>query len=177
MKAIRIENYGSVDVLKFEDTPRPKPGIGEVLIRAQASSVNPFDCAVRARYLAGWYQNNFPLILGMDVAGTIEELGFDGNHFVPGQAVYARVDPTRNGAYAEYVIACTEEVAVCPKSISILEAGAMPHVALTAWTMVETANLSQGQTVLIHGAAGGVGHSWPGREVHCGQGVKISLPR
>ena len=158
MKAIRMERYGGADVLKYEEAPRPTPGAGEVLIRAQATSVNPFDCAVRSGYLTGWYQYNLPLILGLDVAGVIEECGAGVTQFVPGDAVYARVDPSRNGAYAEYVLACAEEVACKPESVGPMQAGAMPHAALTAWAMVEAANLSKGKTVLIHGASGGVGH-------------------
>lgn len=94
----------------------------------------------------------------MDVGGMIEECGEGVTQFSPGEAVYARTDPSRNGAYAEYVLARAEEVAAKPKMLGPIQAGAMPHAALTAWTLVETANLSNGQTVLIHGAAGGVGH-------------------
>ena len=158
MKAVRIDRYGSIEVLQYGDAPRPTPDAGEVLIRAQASSVNPFDCAARAGYLSGWYEYNFPLVLGLDVAGVIEEGGAGVTQFAPGEAVYARTDPGRNGAYAEYVLARGEEVAAKPKSMEPLQAGAMPHVALTAWALIEAANLSKGQTVFIHGAAGGVGH-------------------
>jgi len=158
MKAIRLERYGNLDVLQYGDAPLPTPGTGEVLIRAQAASVNPFDCAVRAGYLTGYYQYNFPLIPGLDVAGVIEKCGPEVTQFKVGDEVYARTDPGRNGAYAEYVLANVKEVAARPKSVSPQQAGALPHAALTAWAMVEAANLSQGQTVLIHGAAGGVGH-------------------
>jgi NADPH:quinone reductase-like Zn-dependent oxidoreductase len=158
MKSIQIDRYGSVEVLQYNEAERPSPGPGEVLIRAQASSVNPFDCAVRAGYLTGWYPYNFPLILGLDVAGVVEACGAGVTQFAPGDAVYARTDPSRNGAYAEYVLARPEEMAARPKSVDAQHAAAMPHVALTAWTLVETANLSPGQTVLIHAAAGGVGH-------------------
>jgi len=108
--------------------------------------------------MQGWYPYNFPLVLGLDVAGVIEACGAGVTQFTPGQAVYARVDPGKNGAYAEYVLARTEEVAASPKSVGAVQAGAIPHAALTAWALVEAANLSKGQTVLIHGAAGGVGH-------------------
>lgn len=158
MKAVYIDRYGSTDVLHYGDAPRPTPGEGEVLIRAQASSVNPFDCAVREGYLAGWYQYNFPLVLGIDIAGVIEECGAGVTQFAPGEAVYARVNPVRNGAYAEYVLASADEVACMPKSVGPQQAAAIPNAALAAWAMVEAANLSEGQTVCIHGAAGGVGH-------------------
>jgi NADPH:quinone reductase-like Zn-dependent oxidoreductase len=158
MNAVKIDGYGSAEVLQYGDMPRPDPGAGEVLIRAQATSVNPFDCAVRAGYLAGWYPYTFPLVLGLDVAGVVAEVGEGVTRFSPGDAVYARTDPSRNGTYAEYVLARVEEVAISPKSLSPIQAGAMPHVALTAWALVEAADLSAGQTVCIHGAAGGVGH-------------------
>ena len=158
MKAVSLERYGNVDVLQYGDTLRPTPGAGEVLIRAQATSVNPFDCAVRAGYVTGYYNYNLPLVLGLDVAGTVEEIGTGVTQFMPGDVVYARTDPGRNGAYAEYVLACAEEAAASPRSVKPVQAAAIPHVALTAWSMVETAALVPGQTVLIHAAAGGVGH-------------------
>jgi NADPH:quinone reductase-like Zn-dependent oxidoreductase len=158
MKAIQIDQYGSSEVLQYRNVSRPKPGTGELLIRAQASSVNPFDCAARAGYVAAWYQYNFPLVLGMDVAGVVEECGPGVTQFSPGEAVYARTDPSRNGAYAEYVLARVEEVAAMPKSLDPVHAAAVPHVALVASAMVEAADLSQGKSVLIHAAAGGVGH-------------------
>ena len=129
-----------------------------MLIRAQAASVNPFDCAVRAGYLTGWYAYDFPLILGLDVAGVVEACGDGLTQFAPGEAVYARTDPGRNGAYAEYVLSRPDEMAASPKSVDALHAAAIPHVALTALALVEAANLTAGQTVLIHAAAGGVGH-------------------
>lgn len=158
MKAAQIDQYGGVEVLQYREVDRPVPGDGEILIRAQASAVNPFDCAARAGYLNGWYQYNFPLTLGLDVAGVVEACGAGVTAFKPGDAVYARTNPARNGAYAEYVLVSENEAAAKPKSMGMNEAGAMPHVALTAWALLEAANLSAGQTVLIHAAAGGVGH-------------------
>ena len=75
MKAVRIHNYGGPDVLTYEDAPRPTAGPGEVLIRVHATTVNPFDCAARAGYMDSWFHYNFPLILGTDVSGVIEEVG------------------------------------------------------------------------------------------------------
>lgn len=159
MKAIRIHQYGGVDVLTYEDAPRPTPGEGEVLIRVLFTSVNPFDCAVRAGYLASYFNHTLPLILGTDVAGTIEEVGPGVTAFKPGDQVYARAGVTRDGAYAEYVVAPASDVATKPQSLDNAHAAAIPHVILTTWqALIELANLSQGQTVLIHAAAGGVGH-------------------
>lgn len=159
MKAVRIHTYGGPDVLTFEDAPRPTPGEGEALIRVHATSVNPFDCLLRAGYMRGYFDHSLPLIPGTDVSGVIEELGPGVNSFSPGDAVYTRAGADRDGSYAEYVLAPATDLAAKPKSIDHLHAAAIPHVALCAWqALYELANLSKGQTVLIHGAAGGVGH-------------------
>jgi NADPH:quinone reductase-like Zn-dependent oxidoreductase len=158
MKAVRIHNYGGADKLVLEDAPRPVAAQGEVLIRVHATSANPFDCAARAGYMAGWYTYAFPLILGLDVSGVVEAVGDGVTQFKPGDAVFARTDPARNGAYAEYVAVAASEVAIKPPSLDHVHAAALPHAGLTAWrALVDAANLSAGQTILIHGAAGGVG--------------------
>lgn len=159
MKAVRIHTYGGTEVLTYEDAPRPVPAEGEVLIRVHATSVNPFDCAARSGYLTSYFNYNLPLILGTDVSGTIEEVGAGVTNFAPGDSVYARAGVTRDGAYAEYVTVPATDVAFKPKSIDHIYAAALPHVTLTAWqALIEVAKLSEGQTVLIHAAAGGVGH-------------------
>jgi NADPH:quinone reductase-like Zn-dependent oxidoreductase len=159
MKAVRISNYGGIDALAYENAPRPKPGEGEVLIRTSTSSVNPFDCAVRAGYLSGYFNYSLPLILGTDVSGTVEETGPGVKTFKRGDEVYARAGVTRDGAYAEYVVAPATDVARKPRSLDHIHAAALPRVSLTAWqALFELAHLSEGQTVLIQAAAGGVGH-------------------
>lgn len=159
MKAVRIHAYGGMDVLSYEDAPRPTPGEGEVLVRIHATSVNPFDCAVRAGYMTGWFNHTLPLILGTDVSGVVEELGPGVNHFSPGDAVYTRAGVARDGAYAEYVTVPAGDLAAKPQSLDHLVAAALPHATLTAWqALFELGGLTKGQTVLIHAAAGGVGH-------------------
>ena len=159
MKAVRIHAYGSPDVLTYEEAPRPKPGPGEVLVRVSATSVNPFDCAVRAGYMQSYFNYSLPLIPGTDVAGVIEEVGEGVDDFSVGDHIYARAGVYRDGANAEYVLAMAGDVARKPVSLDDVHAAAMPHVTLTAWQgLIEMAHLSNGQTVLIHGAAGGVGH-------------------
>jgi NADPH:quinone reductase-like Zn-dependent oxidoreductase len=158
MKAVRIHSYGGVDTLVFEDAPRPVPQEGEVLIRVHATTVNPFDCAARAGYMAGWYSYTLPLVLGLDVSGVVEAVGPGVAAFAAGDAVYARADPARNGAYAEYIAVAASEVAAKPSSLDHLQAAALPHVGLTSWrSLIDVANIAPGQTVLIHAAAGGVG--------------------
>jgi len=159
MKAVRIHNYGGPEVLTYEDAPRPTAGPGEVLIRVHATTVNPFDCAARAGYLTGYFNYTFPLIIGTDVSGVIEEIGEGVTGFSAGDIVYARTGVFRDGANAEYAVAFVTDVAKKPQSLDHVHSAALPHVTLTAWQgLYEFANLSAGQTVLIHAAAGGVGH-------------------
>jgi len=172
MKAVRIHAYGGPDVLKYEDAARPTPGLNEVLVRVHSTTVNPFDCALRAGYLAGYFQPTFPVVLGTDVAGTIEEVGPGTNSFAPGDRVYGRGGVSRDGTNAEYAVLPITDVASPPASLDFAQAAALPHVVLTAWqALFELAGLAPGQTVLIHGAAGGVGHvatqlaKWRGAKV------------
>lgn len=159
MKAVRIHAYGGVDVLTYEDAPRPAPKAGEVLIRVHATTVNPFDCAVRAGYMQSYFNYTLPLIIGTDVSGVVEEVGEGVTEFSPGDNVYARTGVFRDGANAEFALAMVSEVAMKPRSVDHIHAAAIPHATLTAWQgLHEMVNLSAGQTVLIHGAAGGVGH-------------------
>jgi NADPH:quinone reductase-like Zn-dependent oxidoreductase len=159
MKAVRIHAYGGTDVLIHEKAPRPKPGEGELLVRVQATTVNPFDCAVRAGYMSSYFDLTFPVILGTDVAGVVEKVGAGANTFKAGDRVYGRGGVVREGTYAEYAVVPASDVATAPRSLDSVQAAAIPHVTLTAWqALIEMAKLSSGQTVLIHGAAGGVGH-------------------
>ncbi len=172
MKAVRIHAYGGADVLAYEDAPRPKPGADEVLIRVLATTVNPFDCALRAGYLSGFFQHSFPLVMGTDASGTIEEAGPGVTSFKRGDSVYARGGVNRDGTNAEYALVPASDVAIKPVSLDHAHAAALPHVTLTAWqALFELAGLTRGQTVLIHAAAGGVGHiavqlaNWRGAKV------------
>jgi len=159
MKAVRIHSYGGSDVLSYEDAPRPTPGDSEVLIRVHATSVNPFDCAVRAGYMASYFSHTLPLILGTDASGVIEAVGLGVTAFKPGDIVYSRAGVIRDGANAEYVVVPATDVAIKPQSLDHIHAAALPHVSLTAWqALFELGDLTAGQTVLIHGAGGGVGH-------------------
>ena len=159
MKAVHIHDYGGLDVLHYEEAPRPKPGPGEVLICVHATTMNPFDCAVRAGYMGQYFNYTFPLILGTDVSGVVEEVGEGVTDISAGDVVYTRAGIYRDGAHAEYVLALAADVVPRPASLDHIHAAALPHVTLTAWQgLIEFADLSEGQTVLIHAAAGGVGH-------------------
>jgi NADPH:quinone reductase-like Zn-dependent oxidoreductase len=172
MKAIRIHNYGGPEVLKYEDAPRPQPQAGEVLIRVHAAGVNPIDWKVREGHMKDVWPHQFPLILGWDLAGVVEELARGVSRFKIGDDVYSLPDPTRNGAYAEYIVLRESELARKPDSLYHIRAAAVPLAALTAWqSLVDIAQLQPGQRVLIHAGSGGVGHfavqlaKWKGAHV------------
>src|SRR6266853_394058 len=104
MKAIRIHNYGGPEVLHYEHAPRPQPQAGEVLIRVHAAGVNPIDWKVREGHMKDFWPHKFPLILGWDLSGVVEEVGPRVSQFKKGDEVYSVPDPTRNGAYADYIV-------------------------------------------------------------------------
>lgn len=158
MKAVRIHNYGSGTELTFEESPLPELQADDVLIRIHAASVNPFDWKVREGYLVAWFNHALPLTLGWDVSGVIEAIGPGVKDLAPGDEVFARADISRNGAYAEYIAVSAPLVALKPQSIDHIHTAAIPNAALAAWNaLFDVADLREGQTVLIHAAAGGVG--------------------
>src|SRR6202035_5850607 len=110
MKAIRIHNYGGPEVLKYEDAPRPEPGECEVLIRVNAAGRNPLDGNVREGHMKDFWPRKFPLILGWDLSGVVEELGRGVSRFKIGDEVYSLPDPTRGGAYADYIVVRESEL-------------------------------------------------------------------
>jgi NADPH:quinone reductase-like Zn-dependent oxidoreductase len=161
MKAARIHKYGGPEVLQYEDAPRPKVAAAtEVLIRVHAAGVNPIDWKVREGYLQDFFPHSFPLILGWDLSGVVEEVGpAAAGRFKEGDEVYSLPDPLRDGAYAEYIAVRESELALKPKSLDHVHAAAVPLAALTAWqALIDAAQLEPGQRVLIHAASGGVGH-------------------
>jgi NADPH:quinone reductase-like Zn-dependent oxidoreductase len=159
MKAIRIHNYGGPEVLQYEDAPRPEPQAGEVLVRVHAAGVNPIDWKVREGHMKDFWPHKFPLILGWDLSGVVEELGRGVSRFKIGDEVYSVPDSTRNGAYADYIVVRESELALKPNSLHHIRAAALPLAAVTAWqALFDTAQLQPGQRVLIHAGSGGVGH-------------------
>lgn len=158
MKAVRIQEYGNSNVLAFEDAPKPGITAEDVLIRVVATSVNPVDWKIREGYLQEMISYEMPLTLGWDVSGVIEAVGADVTRFNVGDAVYSRPDITRNGTYAEFVAVRESEVAHKPQTISHNEAASLPLAGITAWeALINSAEISAGQRVLIHAGSGGVG--------------------
>jgi NADPH:quinone reductase-like Zn-dependent oxidoreductase len=158
MKAARIHAHGSIEDAVIEDVPTPELGTDEVLIRVAAASVNPLDLKLIKGVLAAYYPLTFPYALGTDLAGTVERAGPLAARWRPGDKVIARPDPVRGGAFAEFAVVPASQVATVPDGLSLDEAAGLPTAAGTAWqALFETAHLKQGQTVLIHAGAGGVG--------------------
>ena len=133
MKAIRIHEFGGPDVLSIDEIEIPKPAKDEVLIRIHATSVNPVDWKIREGQRKEKFPSNLPLTLGWDVSGVIEELGDKVGTFRKGDEVYGRPDPTKNGAYAEYIVVKANLISIKPTSIGHTEAAAVPLAGLTAW--------------------------------------------
>jgi NADPH:quinone reductase-like Zn-dependent oxidoreductase len=157
MRAIAEERFGGPIALMY--LPGPKIGKGEVLIRARAAGVNPFDWKVADGALEGEREHRFPLILGFDVAGVVERVGAGVTGLAEGDEVYGYLfkPVLGGGAYAEYVSAPATIVAKKPKSVGFAEAAALPTPGLTAMDLVEAADPREGETALVVGATGGVG--------------------
>ena len=158
MKAIVMHEFGGPEVLHLEDVPRPRPAAGEVLVKVNATSINPVDTKIREGKSKQKFPTSFPLIPGWDVSGVVEEAGSGVKAFKKGDEVYGRPFPTRNGAYAEYVVVQEGEIGPKPKSIDHITAAAVPLAGLTAWQgLFDYGHLQKDQKVLIHAASGGVG--------------------
>src|SRR4051794_11044321 len=156
MKAIIAHEYGAPEVLKYEDATRPEPKENELLVRVIACGVNPADPLVISGRMAQQFGTHLPLIPGYDVAGIVEKTGAKVTKFKNGDAVYGYA--LFAGGWAEYAVLGENEAALKPKSASFVESAAVPLAALTAWqSLIDTAKLTAGQTVLIHGGSGGVG--------------------
>ena len=159
MKAIVVNNPGDVSQLEFQEIARPILQTGEVLVQVKAISINPVDVKSRAgKGVYGRIKDQSPLILGWDISGVVTESKVE--QFKTGDEVFGMVNfPGHGKAYAEYVAAAASQLALKPANISHEEAAASTLAALTAYqAMVHNANVQAGQKVLVHAAAGGVGH-------------------
>ncbi|MEW2585491.1 NADP-dependent oxidoreductase [Streptomyces virginiae] len=158
MRAIVVKEWGGPENLVEREIERPEPGLGEVLVRVHAAGVNPVDWKTRASgALIAWGETP---IVGWDVSGTVEAVGPGVTLYAPGDEVYGMPHfPRQAGGYAEYVVAPARHFARKPASLDHVQAAALPLAALTAWqALVDTAGVTAGQRVLVHAAAGGVGH-------------------
>lgn len=158
MKAVRFHEYGDVSVLRYEEAERPRPGAGEVLVKVAATAFNPVDTWFRSGIIRQIFPVSLPHTPGLDLAGTVVELG-DGVSVPPvGQAVAGFLPMTGPGAAAEFATAPAAILVPVPAGIPLASAAAIPVPALTAWqALFEHGDLRSGQRVLVNGAGGGVG--------------------
>lgn len=158
MRAISQNVIGGPEVLTEVELPIPTPGPGEILIRVRAAGLNPTDW--RHRGATGLFLGDPPFVLGWDVSGDVVATGTGVALFAPGDEVFGMLPyPHGHGALAEYVVGPTRAFARKPLPLDHIHAAAIPLAALTAWqALIDTAKLQAGQRVLIHAAAGGVGH-------------------
>ena len=158
MKVVRIEGFGGPEVLIEETLEVPTPRAGELLVRNRAAGVNPVDYKIRAGLNPAVRQDQLPYVPGRDVSGIVVQRGPETTRFANGDAVIAMPGIDRGG-YAEYVLVRENEAAPKPNALDVVAAGATPLAALTAWQgLFRHGGLGQGQSVLIHGGSGGVGH-------------------
>jgi NADPH:quinone reductase len=158
MRAVVLEEFGGP--LNLRELDKPVPGPGQVLVRVKASGVNPLDTKIRAGK-AAHAQVRPPAVLGVDLAGVVEEVAAGVNGFRPGDEVYGLTGGVGDlqGSLAEYAAVDARLLAHKPASVGMREAAALPLVVITAWEgLVDRAQVHSGQKVLVHGGAGGVGH-------------------
>ena len=160
MRAVLLREFGEPEVLAVERVPVPQPILTEVQVRVEVAGVNPVDFKTRKGRGMAPVLGEPPICLGWDVAGVVTEIAPGVTRFAVGDEVFGMPwFPRQAGAYAEYVTAPSRHFAPKPHALSIEEAGALPLAALTAWqVVVDTVRVQEGDDVLVHGAAGGVGH-------------------
>ncbi|MCW3029886.1 MAG: NADPH:quinone reductase [Solirubrobacterales bacterium] len=150
MRAVLLSETGAPDVLRVEDLPTPQPGDGEALIRVRAASINPIDW----KYRRGLSPKQLPAVLGNDISGTVEQSRTDA--FAEGEDVFGF---SPGGGYAEYAVSPAQVLASKPEGVTHAQAAALPVAGLTAWqALFDRGGLQRDQTLLVAGAAGGVGH-------------------
>jgi NADPH:quinone reductase-like Zn-dependent oxidoreductase len=158
MKAVRIHEFGGLEVLQYEDVERPKPKQGQLLVRVGAAGVGVWEIDIREGGWQDFMPYDLPLIIGTDMAGIVEAVGPKVKEFRVGDEVYGVADMTLSGAYAQYALTTRDSIARKPKKLNFVQAASVPVSAVTAWLMLyDLGNLKSKQKVIIHGAAGAVG--------------------
>lgn len=159
MKALVYSEFGGNDRLHLTEQERPHNGPDTLVVRVVAAGINPVDYKIREGYLRGLLDTRLPAVPGWDVAGIVEQTGLDTPEFAVGDAVlaYARADVVEHGSLAEFMPVPVRTATHKPDGLSFEQAAALPLTGLTALQALDRAGVRDGQTVLIHGAAGGVG--------------------
>jgi len=156
MKAARVLHFGPPSVIENDDLPRPVPAPGQLLVRVVAAGVGPWDALVREG--KSEIGQALPLILGSEVSGIVDTVGSGVTGFRQGDEVYGATNEQFTGGYTECAVPLARMMAQKPKSLNFIQAASAPVVAVTAWQMLfDYANVTAGQTVLVHGGAGNVG--------------------
>lgn len=160
MRAVYQESFGGPDVLQVGERPDPLLGPDTITVRVRTAGVNPVDWKVREGYLQSAFPHVLPLVPGWDAAGVVEAVGPAVRDLAVGDEVlgYVRKDVVSDGTYAELVSASSRHLALKPPGVPFEVAGALPLAGLTAWQSLEAVRVHEGETVLVHAAAGGVGH-------------------
>jgi NADPH:quinone reductase-like Zn-dependent oxidoreductase len=160
VKAIAFTRFGDADVMSWQELPDPLLGPDQVLVEVKAAGVNPVDFKIRAGYLQGLLPHHLPLIPGWDVAGVVRAVGIGVQDWRPGDEIlaYARKDHVQFGTYAELVALPDRMIARKPSNVDFVTAAALPLAGLTALQALKAVGTGAGDVVLVHAAAGGVGH-------------------
>ena len=159
MKAARVHGYGDTDTIKYDEVPKPTAGAGEVLVKIEASSLNPVESYVRQGYLAKMIPLEFPFILGLDLAGTVEAVGSGVTDFKAGERVIGKLPINGNGSNQEYVVAKPAQLAKLADSVSFTAGATLPLAGLTGRQAVDLVAPKKGDRVLVTGALGAVGRA------------------
>ncbi|MDH6144480.1 NADPH:quinone reductase-like Zn-dependent oxidoreductase [Kitasatospora sp. GP30] len=154
-KAVRYDEFGGIDVLRVEEVARPVPGDGQVLVRVKAAGINPGEALIRTGALARIFPSTFPSGQGSDLAGVVEEAGAGADGFSPGDEVIGFSD--KRASQAELVLVESGDLTRKPEQVSWEVAGSLYVVGTTAWAAVRAVHPEKGETVVVSGAAGGVG--------------------
>lgn len=158
MKAVRFSEFGDVGVLRHEEIDRPKAGPGQVLVQVAATTFNPLDAAIRLGVMAEIFPVELPYTPGLELSGTVAEVGAGVTNLQVGDAVIGSLPITAGGAAAEYAVAPAEVLVAAPVRVPLADAAALPVAGLTAAQgLFEHGGMKPGQRVLINGAGGGVG--------------------
>lgn len=160
MKAAQIKEYGDPSTIKIVDIEKPKINEDQVLVKVHASSINPFDTAIRAGYMKDNIPLNLPVTLGGDIAGEVSEIGGSVTNLAVGDKIYgqANVVAGNSGAFAEYAATSAEQISIAPSNLDYIEASSLPLAGVSAWQgLVQHIGLKPGQKIFIHGGSGGIG--------------------
>jgi NADPH:quinone reductase-like Zn-dependent oxidoreductase len=158
VKAVRYHEFGSTEVLRHEEVERPVPGPGQVLVKVAATSFNPVDDHIRLGVLAEMIPTSLPITPGLDLAGTVAELGDELSGLKVGDQVIAMFPLDVHGGAAEYAVLAADLLTAAPRSVELADAASLPLTGLAArQAAVELAQIAAGQTVLVNGAGGAVG--------------------